>query len=109
MEAEGARGHSVLTAEGSLTCMCEGAERANQGQQEQQLNIHCGENFSPPVTTFMDSLGAEHNTRALAHAAAHTPDTHQPASPEGKGEGPKIKKVKNENKVFSGKLVKVAA
>lgn len=32
--------------ESSLTCMCEGAERGNQGQQEKQLSIHCGEDVS---------------------------------------------------------------
>jgi len=58
MEAEGVRGHSVLAAKTSLTCMCEGAEGAGQGQQQQQLNIHCAESFSPPVTTFRASLGA---------------------------------------------------
>lgn len=42
----------MIIAESSLTCMCEGTERANQGQQEHQLNIHCGGNVSPSVTTF---------------------------------------------------------
>lgn len=87
------RGHSVLTAgtviaEASLTCMGEGAERASQGQQEQQLNIHGGENVSPSLQSQPSGTpfrGKEHDTRALAHAAAHTPDTHRPASPEGKG------------------------
>lgn len=107
MEAEGQRGTQcansrTLIAQSLLTCMCEGTERASQGQDEQQLNVHHGENFSPPVTTFRDSLGAKSTTPE----PSHTPETHQPASPEGKGEGPK--KVKNENEVFRGSLGKVA-
>lgn len=49
--------------------------------------------------------GKEHDTRALTHA----PDTHQPASPEGKVNRTK-KKVKNGNKVVREKFErKVAA
>ncbi|KAI4823968.1 hypothetical protein KUCAC02_012520 [Chaenocephalus aceratus] len=77
--------------------MCESAERASQGQQEQQLNIHGGEKFSPPVKTFKGSLGAKSTTPE----PSHTRHTHTPTGLSG-GEGPKNKKVKKEDKVVRG-------
>lgn len=81
MEAVGGRRHThtrrVLTAgPTSLTCMCKGTERADQGQHQQQLNVHRGEKSSSPPTqtTARDSLGGgkERDTGALARAR-HAP------------------------------------
>lgn len=88
MEAEGTRcAHGrTLIVQGSLTCMCEGAERASQGQQEQQLDVHLASDaFLFQSQPLGESLrGKERDTGALAHTpGAHTP--HRPASPEGKG------------------------
>lgn len=64
MEAEGERERTqcansrMVIAESSLTCTCEGAQKANKGRQEQQLNFHCvKKNSSPlfsPVKTHRD-------------------------------------------------------
>lgn len=75
----------MVIAKSSLTCMWEGTERASQGQQEQQLNIHRGENFSPSVTTYGDSLGAKSTTPEPSHT--HQTHTNQPLL-RGRFEGP---------------------
>lgn len=52
MEAEAGRGDAVCLTTGtagalsSLTCACEGEERANEGRQQQQLDLHRGERWS---------------------------------------------------------------
>lgn len=70
-----ANGRTVI-AESSLTCTSEAAERANQGQQEQQLNSHCRENVSPSVKTFRDSLRAKSTTPEASHTLLSTRQAH---------------------------------
>lgn len=62
----------TVIAECSLTCMCEGTERADQGQQKQQLNIHGDENVSPPVTTFETPSGQRARHQGPSHRLPHT-------------------------------------
>lgn len=99
MEAEAGRGDAVcLTARtagalSSLTCTCEGEERANEGRQEQQqLDLHRGERWSLLLFDFWAGgggsveLGAlpwgkEHDTGGLAHAG------HALSSLSGRGKG----------------------
>lgn len=93
MEAEAGRGDAVCLMAGtagapsSLTCVCEGEDRANEGrQQQQQLDLHRGERWKTSLLLFQllgwwrggcvwrwgHSLGAKSTTPE----ASHTPGTH---------------------------------
>lgn len=70
------RGHSVLTAGQSLTCMCEATEGPQQGHQEEQLNIHCSEDFLLPWTTPECFTHTHTQRKTQTHTnAPHTPHT----------------------------------
>lgn len=90
MEAEAGRGDAVCLTAGtagalsSLTCACEGEERANEGrQQHQQLDLHRGERWSLLLSRLLGrwrggvwSWGHSLGAKSTTPEASHTPGTH---------------------------------
>lgn len=64
---------SRTVKESTLTCTCDGTEKAKQGQEERQLNFHCAETSSP-VFSPVRIVGTHSQTAADTGDSRHTPE-----------------------------------